>query len=66
MRRFIEKLAEGALTLSGSVTSITILLIVLFLFKEGSGLFNSPVIEEGYVLAVNSENPVEKIGGLNV
>ncbi|HAC22764.1 MAG TPA: phosphate ABC transporter permease subunit PstC [Porphyromonadaceae bacterium] len=66
MRRFIEKLTEGALTLSGSVTSITILLIVLFLFKEGSGLFKSPVIEEGYVLAVNSENPVDKIGALNV
>ncbi len=41
------------LTCSGFVTSITILLIVLFLFTEAFGLFKSKVIEEGYVLALN-------------
>lgn len=44
---------------SGAVTSLTIILIVIFLFKEGAGLFNSPIIEDGYTLAVNSENPVK-------
>lgn len=61
MKRFIEKLIHGALLISGSITSITILLIVIFLFKEASGLFNSPVVEEGYVLAFNKNNPVKKL-----
>lgn len=58
MRKFIEKLVEGGLRISGSVTSFTILLIIFFLFKEAAGLFQSPEVEEGYVLAVNKENPV--------
>jgi len=61
VKRFFEKLVEGALLISGSITSITILLIILFLFKEASGLFTSPVIEEGYVLAFNKSNPVKKL-----
>ncbi|MCC8198114.1 MAG: phosphate ABC transporter permease subunit PstC [Tannerellaceae bacterium] len=61
MRKFIEKLVEGGLLLSGSVTSLTILLIIFFLFKEATGLFNSPSVEEGYVLAVNQENPVRHL-----
>ena len=44
------------MTCSGFVTSITILLIVLFLFTEAFGLFSSKVIEEGYVLALNKDN----------
>ena len=61
MKRFFEKLVEGALLISGSVTSITILLIIIFLFKEASGLFHTPVIEEGYELALNKTNPVKKL-----
>ena len=60
MKRFFEKLVEGSLLISGSITSITILLIVIFLFKEASGLFNTPVVEEGYVLALNKENKVKE------
>ena len=56
MKRVWEKIVEGILTCSGFVTSITILLIVVFLFAEALGLFNKKVIEEGYVLAVNKAN----------
>ncbi len=66
MKRFIEKFVEKILLLSGSITSITILLIILFLFKEASGLFNSPVIEEGYVLAMNKSNPVKKLNAYQI
>ncbi|MDD4991489.1 MAG: phosphate ABC transporter permease subunit PstC [Paludibacter sp.] len=66
MKRFFEKLVEGALLISGSITSITILLIVIFLFKEASGLFNSPVIEDGYVLAFNKDNPVKKLSSYQI
>ena len=66
MKRFIEYLVEGALKISGSITSITILLIIIFLFKEGSGLFKNPVVEEGYVLTVNRDNPVEHITSFQI
>ena len=58
MKKVFEKIIEGMLTCSGFVTSITILLIVLFLFTEAFGLFKSKVIEEGYVLALNKSNKV--------
>ncbi|MDR3094691.1 MAG: phosphate ABC transporter permease subunit PstC [Bacteroidales bacterium] len=61
MRRIFERIVEAMLTLSGGITSLVILLIVLFLFKEGIGLFNSPDIEKGYVLCVNSSNQVRKL-----
>jgi len=60
-RRIYERIIEGILTLSGGITSFTILLIIVFLFKEGIGLFNSPNVEKGYVLAVNASNPVERL-----
>lgn len=58
VRKFFEAIAEKILLVSGTVTSVTILLIVVFLFKEGSGLFSTPVIESGYSLVVNKDNNV--------
>ena len=58
MKKFLEKSVRWILTASGFVTSVVILLIIGFLFTEGAGLFGEPVIEDGYVLAVNKENPV--------
>lgn len=59
MRKFFEKLIEGGLLISGSVSSFAILLIIFFLFKEATGLFNSPAIEEGYVLTINKTNQAD-------
>lgn len=56
MKKIFEKIVEGILACSGFVTSLTIVLIVVFLFSEALGLFSSKVIEEGYVLALNKEN----------
>jgi len=61
LKKFLERLVEGILTLSGAVTSITILLIVIFLFKEGVGLFNSPSIEKGYGLYTHSDNQIDDL-----
>ena len=47
--------------LSGTVTSLTVVLIVVFLFKEGLGVFNKKPVEESYVIAVNKNNPIQKI-----
>ncbi|MDR1345715.1 MAG: phosphate ABC transporter permease subunit PstC [Bacteroidales bacterium] len=64
MRQF-KKIAthvvEGLFALSGSITSLAILLIVLFLFKEGMGLFQSSAVETGYVICINASNPVEQL-----
>ena len=64
--QLFERLAKVALTLSGSITSLAILLIVVFLFKEGLGLFNSPTVENGYALCVHSKNTVEKISSFQM
>lgn len=60
-RRFFEPLVEALLKVSGSVTSIAILLIVLFLFSEGMGFFSAQRVEEGYVLVVHADNRVESL-----
>ncbi len=49
------------LTFSGAITSLTIIFITIFLFKEGLGLFKQPNIESGYALCLNSKNIVEKL-----
>lgn len=61
LRRVVELIAEKILMVSGGVTSVTIILIVFFLFKEGIGLFGSPAVEQGYVVAVNRENTVRDL-----
>ena len=66
MKRFLEKAVKWLLTASGFVTSIVILLIIGFLFTEGAGLFREPVIEEGYVLALNGENPVKELDAAEI
>lgn len=52
--------------LSGTVTSLTVLLIVFFLFKEGLGVFNKKPVENGYVIAVNKNNPLSKIASADI
>jgi phosphate transport system permease protein len=66
LRRIIEYIIQGLLTLSGGITSFVILLIVIFLFKEGIGLFNSSIVEKGYVICVNSENRIEHIASKQI
>ncbi|MDR2087681.1 MAG: phosphate ABC transporter permease subunit PstC [Dysgonamonadaceae bacterium] len=61
MRHITEHLVQGILTLSGSITGLVILLIVIFLFKEGFGLFRNPEIEKGYALCLHISNPVERL-----
>lgn len=64
MKRFKyigERIIETIFTLSGALTSIVILLIIVFLFKEGLGLFNSPSVEDGYALYIHSDNQIEQL-----
>lgn len=66
MKRIIERLIESVFTLSGALSSIVILLIVLFLFKEGFGLFSSSTVEKGYSLYVNSANSVSELKAFEI
>lgn len=54
--RLVEEIIEGALTISSTVTSLAVLLIVIFLFKEGISLFGEKPMEKDFVLAVNKNN----------
>ncbi|MDG1870565.1 MAG: phosphate ABC transporter permease subunit PstC [Flavobacterium sp.] len=56
-----EKIIETILMLSGAATSITVILIVFFLFVEGAGVFSKKPIDDGFLLAVSAENTVQKL-----
>lgn len=63
---FWESFWEGVLKISGSVTSIAILLIIIFLFTEGFSLFSSKKIEDGYSILVNKNNSIEDVSSLEI
>jgi phosphate transport system permease protein len=65
-KKVLEKIVESILTVSGAVTTITILLIVIFLFREGFGLFKSPVVEKGYSLCIDANNPVSSLKSADI
>jgi phosphate transport system permease protein len=61
LKKIFEKAAHAVLFTSSTVSIITVLLIILFLFREGVGLFGKKPIEDGQVLLVNKLNPVSKL-----
>jgi phosphate transport system permease protein len=61
IKRFIEKITRGVLFTSSMVTSVTVLLVVIFLFREGIGLFNQTSVENHYVLATHPDNKVKEL-----
>lgn len=66
MKKFFEKVITGIITCSGFLTSLVILLIVVFLFSEGFGLFSAKTIEDGYALVVNKSNPVDELNARQI
>jgi len=58
VKKLFAKIIEGILFVSSTVTTLTVLLIIFFLFREGIGLFGKSPTEEGYTVAVNKNNPV--------
>jgi phosphate transport system permease protein len=61
LKRILERITESIFTISGAVTGIVILLITIFLFTEGLGLFNTPSVEKGYVLCLNSKSTINEL-----
>lgn len=60
-KKLYELFIEGLLFSSSTITSLTVILIVVFLIKEGIGIFNSSPLEENFVIEVSSENPVKEL-----
>lgn len=66
MKQLLEKVITGIITCSGFLTSVVILLIVVFLFSEGFGLFSQKTIEDGYCLVVNKSNSVKSLNAKQI
>ncbi|MDR0940931.1 MAG: phosphate ABC transporter permease subunit PstC [Bacteroidales bacterium] len=66
MKRIVERIIESLFTVSGAISSIVIVLIIVFLFKEGFGLFSSPTVEKGYSLYINSRNQVSELNTFDI
>ena len=66
LRKTFEKITESVLFLSSTVTSITVLFIVFFLFNEGLGIFKSSSVEESFAIVVNKHNPVTKLSAKEI
>ena len=49
------------LMISSSISALAVLLIVLFLFKEGFSLFSTSPLENHNVIVVSKGNPIEKL-----
>ncbi len=65
-RKVIEKFIEGVLFSSSTITSLTVILIIVFLFREGIGLFHSSPIEKNFVISVSKQNPVQQLNANQV
>ena len=65
-RKKIEKLFEGTFFISSTITSITVFVIVIFLFKEGIVILNDKPTIKNSILAINSNNPISHLSSLQV
>jgi phosphate transport system permease protein len=63
IKKTFNKLIEGTLFLSSTITTLTVLLIIVFLFREGWGLVGSSPVETGNAMLINKTNNIEKLTG---
>lgn len=66
IKRIIEKIVEGLLMISSGITSLIVLLIVIFLFREGFSLFNTTPLENHNVIVVNKANPISHLNAFQI
>lgn len=61
IKKIFERIIQGLLMTSSLTTTITVLLIVIYLFKEASGIFSMSPVENGFSLLVNKNNPLQEL-----
>jgi phosphate transport system permease protein len=60
-KKLSQKVQVSILAICSLATSITVILIIIFLFSEGISFLGMKPTEEGYVLAVNTKNNLNSI-----
>lgn len=65
-KKIVEKFIEGILFSSSTVTTITVLFIIYFLFSSGIGLFYDKPVEKDYLLSLNASNPVKNLSSRQI
>lgn len=60
-KKLFERIIEGALAISGSVTTLAVFLIVIFLFREGISLFGTSPLDHNNIIVVHKDNPVNHL-----
>lgn len=60
------KLIEGILFLSSTITTFAIILIVVFLFKEGAGIFGEESVEGSFTVVVNKRNDAKELSAQQI
>jgi phosphate transport system permease protein len=66
LKRYLEYLIEWIIKSCGFISAFIVLMIVLFLFKEGISFLNSSPLEKNYSLFVNINNPLQKLSDLQI
>lgn len=66
LRKFTEPVFESLVRISGYSSAFIIILIVIFLFKEGVTFLNMSPVEEGFSLVVHQDNPVHSLTSAEV
>jgi phosphate transport system permease protein len=61
LKKLSAQLQVSILAICSLVTTITVVLIIIFLFKQGISFFTKKPIEQGSVLAVNASNSMRTI-----
>lgn len=64
--RIIGKSMEVLVKTCGYMSAFTVILIVVFLFREGLSFFTLTPLEEGYSLWVHQDNPVDQLSAAQV
>jgi phosphate transport system permease protein len=66
IKNLINKLTEGILMLSSTVTTLTVLLIIVFLFSEGLSVFKESPLEGENIIVLNHHNSVSHISSSEI
>ncbi len=65
-RKVFEHFIEGVLFSSSTITSLTVILIIVFLFREGIGIFQASPLETNFVIEVSEVNPIKELNATQV
>jgi phosphate transport system permease protein len=66
IKKTTNKIIEGVLMLSSTITTLAVLLIVLFLFKEGISIFKESPLEGENVIVLSNQNKVSHLTAVDL